>query len=103
MIKVSVFYQNGKGITFDNDYYCNNHMVMVKEKMGDSCKQVTVDSGICGMEAGVDAPYIAIGHLYFESVEAFQTAFGPHANEILSDILNYTNAQPQIQISNVLL
>jgi len=42
-----------------------------------------------------------MGHLDFESVEAFQTAFGPHAQAIMGDILNYTDLQPTIQISEV--
>ena len=42
-----------------------------------------------------------MGHLYFDSVEAFQAAFGPHAETILADIPNYTNIQPVIQVSEV--
>jgi uncharacterized protein (TIGR02118 family) len=60
-----------------------------------------VDQGIGGPEPGSPAPYLAICHLLFESVEAFQASFGPHAQAILSDIPNYTNTQPTIQISEV--
>jgi uncharacterized protein (TIGR02118 family) len=42
-----------------------------------------------------------MGHLYFDSVEAFQAAFGPHAPAIMADIPNYTDIQPVIQISEV--
>jgi uncharacterized protein (TIGR02118 family) len=34
-------------------------------------------------------------------VEAFQSAFGPHAEEIMADIPNYTDIQPTLQISEV--
>jgi uncharacterized protein (TIGR02118 family) len=44
-----------------------------------------------------------MGHLFFESVQAFQAAFAPHAAEITGDIPNYTNTQPTIQISEVKL
>jgi len=44
-----------------------------------------------------------MGHLYFDSVDAFQTAFGPPSAEILADIPNYTNTQPVLQISDVKL
>jgi len=37
----------------------------------------------------------------FDSADAFASAFGPHAQEILADIPNYTNTQPTIQISDV--
>jgi uncharacterized protein (TIGR02118 family) len=44
-----------------------------------------------------------MGHLYFDSVESFQTAFGPHAKEILADVPNYTDVKPSMQISEVRL
>ncbi len=44
-----------------------------------------------------------MGHLYFDSVEAFQAVFGPHAGPIMGDIPNYTNVQPTIQVSEVKL
>ena len=47
--------------------------------------------------------YIAIGRLFFESIDAFVTAFGPHAKAIGADIANYTNLKPTIQISDVLV
>jgi uncharacterized protein (TIGR02118 family) len=40
-----------------------------------------------------------MGHLYFDSAEAFETAFGPHTQEIMADIPNYTDIQPTIQVS----
>ena len=40
-------------------------------------------------------------HGTFESVDAFETAFAPHAAEIQGDIPKYTNIQPVIQISQV--
>ena len=50
---------------------------------------------------GLTAVLCAMGHLYFDSAEAFQAAFGPHAQEIMADIPNYTDIQPTIQISEV--
>jgi uncharacterized protein (TIGR02118 family) len=36
-------------------------------------------------------------------VEAFQTGFGPHTQEIMADIKNYTDLAPVIQISEVVV
>ena len=36
-------------------------------------------------------------------VEAFQAGFGPHAEEILGDIPNYTDLAPTLQISEVMV
>jgi uncharacterized protein (TIGR02118 family) len=101
MIKVSVLYPNEEGKSFDMGYYCDKHIPMVKEKLGSACKSVAVEQGLAGGQPGSPPTYIAMGHLYFDSVEAFQAAFGPHAKEIMGDIPNYTKIQPTIQISEV--
>ena len=101
MIKVSVFYPNNEGSKFDIDYYCNRHMPMVRQKLGTACKGAAVEQGIAGPSPGSRPAFIAMGHIYFDSVEAFQTAFGPHADAIMADIPNYTDIQPTLQISDV--
>ena len=103
MIKVSVMYPNSEGATFDIEYYCNSHIPRVVELLGEAVKGKAVDFGLAGGAPGEAAPFIAMGHLVFESVEAFQSSFGPNAEEILSDLQNFTNAQPQIQISEIRL
>ncbi len=103
MIKVSVLYPNNDGSHFDMDYYCNRHMPMVQEKLGAAVKGVSVEQGLGGPTPGSRATYIAMGHLLFESVEAFQTAFGPHAEAIMGDIPNYTDIPPTIQVSDIKL
>jgi uncharacterized protein (TIGR02118 family) len=42
-------------------------------------------------------------HLYCDSVESFQQAFGPKAGQILGDVPNYTDLQPTLQISEVVV
>lgn len=101
MIKVSVFYPNNPGARFDHAYYRDTHMPLVAGKMGDSLKYYTVDKGLSGAAPGTDATYIAAAHLFCESVEAFQAGFGPHSDEIMGDIPNYTDVSPVIQISDV--
>ncbi|NQZ88019.1 MAG: EthD family reductase [Saccharospirillaceae bacterium] len=103
MIKVSVMYPNSSDANFDIEYYCNTHMPMVKELLGDFVKGGNVDYGIAGGTPGEAAPYIAMGHLLFDSLDSFQNGFGPHAEKIMADIPNYTNTQPQIQISEIKL
>lgn len=101
MIKVSVLYPSGDGKKFDMDYYCNRHMPMVRQRLGSACKGVAVEQGLGGGTPGSPAPFVAMGHLLFDSIESFQTAFGPHAETFNADIPNYTNIQPVIQLSSV--
>jgi uncharacterized protein (TIGR02118 family) len=103
MIKVSVLYPNKPGARFDMDYYVNKHFPLVKAKLGAAVKSVAVEQGIAGATPGAPAAFIAMGHLYCDSVEAFQAAFGPHAQEIMGDIPNYTDIEPTLQISDVKL
>lgn len=42
-------------------------------------------------------------HIFCESAEAFGAGFGPHAEEILADIANYTDLAPVMQISEVVV
>ncbi|HWP10276.1 MAG TPA: EthD family reductase [Ramlibacter sp.] len=103
MIKVSVMYPYAPGARFDHDYYRDRHMPMLKARLGDACISYTVDKGISGGAPGSPPPYIGMCHIFAESAQAFQAAFGPHAKEILADIANYTDLKPTMQISEVVV
>ena len=101
MIKVSVIYANEEGKKFDHDYYRDSHIPMVKEKLGSTLREIGIEKGLAGGEPNTPAPFVCIGYLKFDSVEAFQGAFGPHAETIMADLPNYTDIAPTIQISEI--
>ncbi len=101
MVKVTILYPNADGKTFDMDYYSNKHMPMVASLLGDSLKLLEIDKGIAGRMPDDPIPYLAIGYLYFDKLSAYRNSFGPNTEKIVSDIPNYTNIQPVIQISEV--
>ena len=101
MVKVTIMYPNGEGNTFDMDYYTNKHMPMVAELLGDAMTGYSIEKGIAGRTPEEPVPYLAIGYLHFEKLSDYREAFGPAASKILSDIPNYTNTQPVLQISEV--
>lgn len=103
MIKVSVMYPNGEGKTFDMAYYLEKHIPMARQKFGTALKGVGVEQGLAGGAPGSAPPYLALGHLTFDSLDAFLGAFAVHGQSLLADIPNYTNAQPTIQISEVII
>lgn len=101
MIRVSILYPSGEGKKFDMAYYCNKHIAMVKEKLGAACKRVDVDLGVAGKQPGLAPTYAAMAHLCFDSIEAFQAAFGPNNAAFRADLPNFTDIEPNIQISEV--
>lgn len=103
MTKVSVMYPSGEGKTFDMDYYTTKHVALLGELLGDAIKGATIEAGLGGAAPGSTAPFMATGNLYFENLEAFQSSFGPNAEAIMGDVPNYTNAEPIIQIAEVVV
>lgn len=103
MIKVSALYPNGKDTHFNMDYYCNRHLPMVLGLLANKVKSGAVEKGLAGGAPGTPADYLAMGHLYFDSVEDFQYSFGPNAEKIMGDVPNFTNSEPVVQISEVMM
>jgi uncharacterized protein (TIGR02118 family) len=95
MIRVSVLYPKpGK---FDFDYYATKHMGLV-HKLLDSYGLVKseVDRGIG------DSPFIAAGHLYFDTIENMQKGLQAHDPKLAADLVNFSDIKPQFQISEII-
>ncbi len=103
MIKISVLYENSDGAKFDHDYYRNKHLPLVKELMADNCLYYSIDKGLAGRAPGSPAPFVAMCHIFCESLENFQEGFGTHAKQIAADVANYTDIVPTMQISEVVV
>lgn len=101
MIKLSIFYPNEDGKKFDKDYYINTHMPLSIQLQGSAIKQVEVEFGFSGGMPGSKPLYIAICNFWYDSFEAFQGAFMPHAQTLMNDIKNYTDIETVIQFSDV--
>jgi len=102
MIRVTVLYPNKPEGKFDHNYYANQHMKMVNERLGPmGLVKSEIDKGVGGVLGGSPPPYVALGYLVFNSIEDFQKAFAAHGGEILSDLPNYTDIESQIQISEI--
>src|SRR2546429_1318178 len=103
MIKISVLYPKTSGARFDMNYNLGTHIPMVRQLLGGACKGIAVEQGIAGASPGSAPPFAAMNHLYFDSVDVFQTAFGPHARDIMGDLQNFTDISPVVQVSEVKL
>lgn len=103
MIKVSILYPNKPGTKFDMAYYCDRHIPMVRTMLGAALKGVAVEQGISAAAPGSPAPYIAVGHLLFDSLETFQASIAPHSEALKKDVPKYTNSEPIFQIGQIKL
>jgi uncharacterized protein (TIGR02118 family) len=102
MIKVTVLYANKPGGKFDFDYYIKKHMKLVKDKFGPmGLVKTEVDKGLGGRGPGAPAPYVAIGHMVFNSIEDFLKAEQAHGKDLGADVPNFTNIEPQFQVSEI--
>jgi len=102
MIKVSVFYPDGKDKKFDFAYYINSHRLLVSKTLGDALQEASYDKGVGGATPESPATYVAMANLYFNSMEEFGQAFAAGAATLMADLPNFTDIEPVIQTSEVI-
>ena len=103
MIKVSVFHETKEGKRFDRDYYYNQHIPLIRQKLGAACRRIEVDEGVAGGQPGSKPPFIVMTHLFFDSLDVFLAAYMPNVAWVAEDRPNYTDEPPLTQISEVKL
>jgi uncharacterized protein (TIGR02118 family) len=92
MFKLTVLYPKSDGSTFDMEYYRTKHAAIVMRTLKPS--RFEIDEGLPGQ------PYLAMGHLFFDDAAAMQAGLGgPDAGEAMTDVPNFTNTTPSMQIS----
>lgn len=102
MVRISVLYPNEPGRKFDHDYYAEKHMPLVHRRLSPlGLLRYEVDKGLGGAASESKPPFVGACYLYFNSVEEFRNAMGKHGAELMGDVPNYTDIQPQIQISEI--
>jgi len=102
MLKVSVMYPNEKGARFDFDYYRTKHMELVHKHLKPfGLVKTGVDKGISG-GGDAPAPFICVGHMYFETQEGYEKGIAQCGPILRGDIPNFTVLRPIRLISEVL-
>jgi uncharacterized protein (TIGR02118 family) len=100
MIVVSVTYPATEGSRFDLDYYREKHVPLVRSRWG-SCG--LTDSKFIrgvGVPGGGPVAYHLTALLYFGSEAEFQGAGQQHGKEVMSDIKNFTDVKPIVQLND---
>ena len=104
MIRVTVAYPNESGKKFDWDYFLNTHGPLLNKLLGSrGLTKFEVDKGVSGSDPSAPAPFVAIAHLTFNTVEEVHEGFKAAGREIMGDIPNYTDIKPTFQISEIVV
>jgi uncharacterized protein (TIGR02118 family) len=95
MIRVSVLYP-GPG-KFDFEYYSKEHMQLVHRLLDPfGLVKSEVDKGVG------DAPFVAMGHLIFNTVGDMEKGLQAHDPDLAADLANFTDIKPQFQVSEII-
>lgn len=98
MIQALVLYP--ASARFDYDYYVNKHTPMVMELWKPhGLVSITIGKGVSGLAPGSAAKYATVAVLTFTSTEALQAALAAGGARVMSDVPNYTDSQPEIQLN----
>jgi uncharacterized protein (TIGR02118 family) len=103
MICCCIIYPRTATSRFDVDYYLDRHMPMTLRLLSPALKGATVETGVASTVESVPPAHAAVCRLLFDSIDAFMSAFAPHAATLQSDIANYTDVVPLIQFNEVKL
>ena len=102
MIKVSVYYPNEEGKSFNIDYYANTHMPLVRDRLESfGLGRIEVEKGISDTDPNAPPRFVAVGTLYFDTVDNVHEGFKTHGRELIGDVPNFTDITPQFLISEV--
>jgi uncharacterized protein (TIGR02118 family) len=100
MATLSVIFAAAEGAEIDFDYLQRVHRPLALELWGPSgLEEVTLLRGVSGTD-GREPPFLAIALLRFSSLDHLKAAMtGAHAGVLGSDIANFTNVEPVMQVN----
>lgn len=99
---ITLLYENLDDATFDLDYYMATHIPLVDEKFRPfGLKGWRVLKSI-GTPLGGNARFKVIVTFDFDTADQFRAAMAAEGADILSDLPNFTNKEPLIEVCDVL-
>lgn len=101
MYCLTVSYPKSEDSKFDQDYYENSHLAMVKEKLGPLGLQRVVLRKNVGAKPGRGESYYASVDLVFENAGTMGKALADEGGAINADIVNYTNVKAEFGFSEI--
>ncbi len=103
MILVTVLYKNTDRLEVQHELLPGHAHPAGQKIAGLGLERRQVQHGLSGVAPGSTPEFLVIAQLKFDSVDAFQSAFGPHAPAVMGDLPNFCSEQPTVQISDLRL
>ncbi len=103
MIALTVLYPKTDTSRFDMDYYLNQHVPLTRARLTPvGAIGIDLEEGLVGGAPDSPPAYAVIGRIRFNTLEELQTALATHGPELIGDIPNFTDVQPELQISRII-
>jgi len=93
MLVITILYPRTDDSTFDMDYYTGTHMPLFADVLGDACQG-------WGAATIPEGKYAAMGWAMVSSQDAFNAAMASRGGEVMADVPNYTNVQPELLVGS---
>ena len=92
---------DGTPVTFDHDYYRDNHLTLIMDLYGDSIRRFELIQPQPTPEGAPPAQWAGIVNIYIADQEAFDVAGAEHTQALVDDVPNFTNAFPSVTAGTI--
>ena len=100
MIRATFSYLAAPSTHFDFTYYVERHIPLARRLLAPV--RVEVDRGVSGEERGTAARCVCVAHLYFATLDDYYDALATHGDELGRDVPNYTDAELEILVGEII-
>jgi uncharacterized protein (TIGR02118 family) len=100
MIRATFSYLMAPSAHFDFAYYVERHIPLAQRLL--EPVRVEVDRCVSGEERGSAPRCVCVAHLYFATLEDYYRGLERHGDELGSDVPNYTDAELEILVAEII-
>src|SRR3990172_10924027 len=83
---LTILYNAGPDVTFDFDYYRDNHLTMIMKLFGNSIKRFELRKPVAGPEGAPPAAFVAAVNIWVNDNAAFDAGNAQHGQTMIDDI-----------------
>lgn len=98
---LTILYVNGDDVSFDYDYYRDNHLTLIMDLYGrDAIRRFELRKPL-EVDGQPAPPYVAAINIWINDAEAFAAAGAQHGATLQADVPNFTNTSLVVQNETV--